>query len=372
MVDYKYVCLFAASWLTSFSVRADMNVAVIAPTDGDYKYYSEELINGAKVAVDEINENGGLKGKKVNLVQIDDPCDDTLSLTTAQMIAVNRSEEDKMHLVLGPQCINRTEKIAAVFSGAKIFQIHPTGSSRALYQTAHRGPVELVGYSEQQAVDFFRYYADNYADRKLAVVYDGSSPEMTGIAKEIQHHFTKAGLGEKLTAFSLEPFNGDARRIAQAVRAGGAEALFMMGGGEVTMQAVRYLKADDRNFVVFVNRCFSGSKFIRKMGEYADGIYILSLPSLSSNPDFAEDLVRLRLWGIEPDGLMAYGYLSVKMWEELVNRAGGFVYENLQKSLNKQLIRAGWGTVVYTDGEPDRSLKYAIYRFENGEYAQVY
>ena len=183
MVDYKYVCLFAASWLTSFSVRADMNVAVIAPTDGDYKYYSEELINGAKVAVDEINENGGLKGKKVNLVQIDDPCDDTLSLTTAQMIAVNRSEEDKMHLVLGPQCINRTEKIAAVFSGAKIFQIHPTGSSRALYQTAHRGPVELVGYSEQQAVDFFRYYADNYADRKLAVVYDGSSPEMTGIAK---------------------------------------------------------------------------------------------------------------------------------------------------------------------------------------------
>jgi len=157
-----------------------------------------------------------------------------------------------------------------------------------------------------------------------------------------------------------------------AVRAGGAEALFMMGGGEVTMQAVRYLKADDRNFVVFVNRYFSGSKFIRKMGEYADGIYILSLPSLSSNPDFAEDLVRLRLWGIEPDGLMAYGYLSVKMWEELVNRAGGFVYENLQKSLNKQLIRAGWGTVVYTDGEPDRSLKYAIYRFENGEYAQVY
>jgi len=146
----------------------------------------------------------------------------------------------------------------------------------------------------------------------------------------------------------------------------------MMGGGEVTMQAVRYLKADDRNFVVFVNRYFSGSKFIRKMGEYADGIYILSLPSLSSNPDFAEDLVRLRLWGIEPDGLMAYGYLSVKMWEELVNRAGGFVYENLQKSLNKQLIRAGWGTVVYTDGEPDRSLKYAIYRFENGEYAQVY
>lgn len=372
MVNYKYACLAAASWLMSFSARADMNVAIVAPTGGDFKYFSEELINGAKVAVDEINENGGLNGKKINLIQIDDPCDDTLSLTTAQMMAVNRSEEDKMHLVLGPYCINQAEKVASTYAAAQIFQIHPIGSSRALYQTVHRGPVELVGYSEQQAVDFFRYYAETYADRKLAVVYDGSNPEMTDIAKEIQHHFTKAGLGEKLTAFSLEPFNGDARRIAQAVKAGGAGALFMMGNGELTAETSRFLKADDADFVVFVNRYFGGRKLIRHMGDYANGIFILSLPSLTGNPNFAEDLVKLRLWGIEPDGLMAYGYLSMKMWQQLVQRAGNFVYDDLHKSLNKQLISVGWGNVVYTDGVPDRSLKYAIYRFENGEYTQVY
>ncbi len=372
MVNYKYACLSAVCWLVSFAARADINVAIITPTGGAYKYYSEELINGAKVAVDEINENGGLNGKKINLVQIDDPCDDTLSLTTAQMIAVNRSEEDKMYLVLGPQCANQTENIAHVFAEAKIFQIHPTGSSRALYQKAQRGPVEMVGYSEQQAVDFFRYYAANHAERKLAVVYDGSNPEMTGIAKEIQQHFAKAGMGEKLTAFALEAFKGDARRIARAVKAGGAGALFMMGGAELTTETARLLKADDSQFVIFVNRYFSGHKFIRKMENHAEGTYVLSLPSLSNNPDFAEDLVKLRLWGIEPNGLMAYGYLSVKMWEKLAKQADGFKYEDLQKMMNKQLIRTGWGTVVYTNGVPDRSLKYAIYRFENGEYTQVY
>ena len=126
--------MLACGLLWSFSVRADLNIALIAPTDGDFKYFSEELVNGAKVAVDEINESGGLLGKKINLIQIDDPCDDTLSLTTAQMMAVNRSQEDKMHLVLGPHCSNQAEKIADIFAAAEIFQILPIGGSPAVYK----------------------------------------------------------------------------------------------------------------------------------------------------------------------------------------------------------------------------------------------
>ena len=82
--------------------------------------------------------------------------------------------------------------------------------------------------------------------------------------------------------------------------------------------------------------------------------------------------MRLRLLGIEPEGLMAYGYLSVKLWGRTVNQAQKLCPAKLARSLNKKLVQTGWGNVVYTDGIPDRSLKYAIYRFENGEYAQVY
>ena len=364
-------------WLLSFlsmpyTVSADMNITVVTPVDGDFKYFSEELINGAKVAVDEINENGGLNGKKVNLIQIDDPCDDTLSLTTAQMIAVNRSDDDKMHLVLGPQCPNRTEEVADIFAKAQIFQIHPIGSSNILYNNKHKNVIEFIGFSEQQAVDFFRFYADNYADKKLAVVYDSSSQEKTEIAKEIQRHFTKAGMGEKLTAFSTDPSKGDGRLLAQAIKASGAEAVFLMGQAKLTTDAAKYLKADNPDFIVFVNRYFVGKKFLRQMGDQAEGVYVLALPPLNNNPNFAEDLVKLRLWGIEPEGLMAYGYLSVRLWQKLANTVGSFDYNEMHKTLNKQLVQTGWGNVVYTDGVPDRSLKYVIYRIEKGEYTQVY
>lgn len=372
-MNYKYIlpALFVFG-LAAFSARADMNVAVITPTSGDFKYFSEELINGAKVAVDEINETGGLQGKKVNLVQIDDPCDDTLSLTTAEMIAVNRSSADKMQLVIGPQCYHQTEKIARLFAAAKIFQIHPTGSSRALYLEPHPQVVEMVGFTEQQGIDFFRYYANSHGAYKLAVVYDGRNPELTEISREIQHLFTKDGLGEKLTAFSTESFAGDADKIAEQVRAHGAEAIFMLADADLTTATVLNLKKENPQMKVFVNRYFGGRKFIRALGNYAEGTYLISLPSLSGNPNFAENLVRLRLWGIEPEGLMAYGYLAVKLWQRLVESAGSTNYDKLQKKLDGQLMSAGWGNVVYTSGVPDRSLKYAIYRYENGEYTQVW
>ena len=372
MIDCKYAFLLACGLLWSFSVRADLNIALIAPTDGDFKYFSEELVNGAKVAVDEINESGGLLGKKINLIQIDDPCDDTLSLTTAQMMAVNRSQEDKMHVVLGPHCSNQAEKVADIFAAAEIFQILPIGGSPAVYKKNYRSLIEFVGSPEQQAADFFRYYTETYPGRRLAVAYNGQYPEMLAVAKEIQHLFTKAGQGSRLKAFDTGEFNGNARRIAQTVKAGNAEILFMLDRAEPTMETVRQLKADNPGFVIFTNRYFSSRKFARKLGSVAEGTYLLSLPPLQGNPNFAEDLVRLRLWGIEPEGLMAYGYLSVKLWGRTVNQAQSFAPAKLARSLNKKLVQTGWGNVVYTDGIPDRSLKYAIYRFENGEYAQVY
>lgn len=41
---------------------------------------------------------------------VDDQCDDRIAVSTAQMMAVNVSERDKMSLVIGPYCSNALQK----------------------------------------------------------------------------------------------------------------------------------------------------------------------------------------------------------------------------------------------------------------------
>ena len=374
MFLYKivYFLFFVFCSLFAFLARADINIAVIAPLSGDFKLYSEEIIGGVEIAVDEINEKGGLKKQKINLVRIDDPCGDVLSLTTAEMISLNRSQDDKIQLVIGPLCYNQSEKIADLFASSEIFQIHPLGGSRSLYQHSHKEVVEMLGDIKQQAVDFFRYYMNSHQEKKLAVVYDSTHPEMTEISREIQHLFTKSGLGDKLTAFSLEAFADNSEQLAKHLNETGVDVVFIMANSDLTIETILNVKKTNSEMIFFVNRYYGGYKLIRKLGSYAEGLYIVSLPSLTSNPNFAEYLVKLRLLGIEPVGLMPYGYLAVKMWEYLVEQEKGVNYKGLQNKLNNHLIPAGWGNVVYKDGIPDRSLKYVIYRYENEGYTQVW
>ena len=67
---------------------ADVNVAVVAPQSGSREMFGRELWEGAQIAVNELNENGGLEGEKVNLIMIDDRCDDRFAITMAQMMSL--------------------------------------------------------------------------------------------------------------------------------------------------------------------------------------------------------------------------------------------------------------------------------------------
>ena len=94
----KCFCLAAvlgilAGGAAFFPARAEVTLAVIAPKSGEYARAGEELFNGAKMAVQEINDNGGLNGEKLDMLTIDDRCDDRLAVSTAEMLTLLKSKK---------------------------------------------------------------------------------------------------------------------------------------------------------------------------------------------------------------------------------------------------------------------------------------
>ena len=89
---------------------ANVLIALVVPKEGNYKQQGIELINGVQKAVDEINNNGGILDKKINLMVIDDQCNDSIDISTAQMLTILK--QSKINLVIGPYCANSFEKVA--------------------------------------------------------------------------------------------------------------------------------------------------------------------------------------------------------------------------------------------------------------------
>ena len=113
-----------------------------------------------------------------------------MAISNAQMLAV--SKENPLNLVIGPYCANSFSQVADVFANAKIFQIIPTTVNYSQAKIIKRGLVKMLGYTNQQAVDFFQLYNTRFAGQKVAVVSnlaDGDSvQEAEAISKVFANH----------------------------------------------------------------------------------------------------------------------------------------------------------------------------------------
>ena len=147
---------------------------------------------------------------------------------------------------------------------------------------------------------------------------------------------------------------------------------YILGKSRSIAKLSRELKSEKKDFVIFTNKYQAQDDFNKIMGDLAEGSYFVALPSLKDNPNFAETLVKLRLLGVEPEGLSVYGYSAVKLWEELVEKADSFSYNKLASVLNSQSVDTGWGKTMFNNGNPQNSINYGIYQLQSGEYTQVY
>ena len=360
------MCLFAQN---AFSA---VNIGIIAPMAGEYQTAGQELISGVRTAVDEINNQGGLNGEKINLVMVDDQCDDRIAVSTAQMMAVNASARDKMSLVIGPYCSNALHKVAGIYAKAGIFQIIPTAASPRIKTDKYKGLVKMVGYQTRAAGDFFNFYQSHYPDRKVALIYDRNNKDIVDVAAALQKLFTDADKQAAFQSYNFQNFDDDYDAIAEKVIQDGNKIAYIMGRSKRVIRMSKALKSERKDFILFVNKYQAQKNFRDELGSKSEGVFVLSLPTLKDSPDFAETLVKLRLLGVEPEGLSVYGYSAVQLWKALVEKTDSFKYEKLAQALEESKFDTGWGEMAYNNGDPSNSITYGIYQIRNGEYTQVY
>lgn len=355
--------------LPTLAKADNVTIALVMPKAGSYQQQGTELTKGVQRAIDEINESGGLLGKKLELLAIDDQCSDGVAISTAQMLTILKQKNIK--LVIGPYCANSFDKVADIYAKGQIFQIIPTTVNYAQAKTIKKGLVKMLGYTNQQAKDFFDYYNSNMAGSQVAVIYNSSDAESTEEAKAIENEFRKHGKSVVLGSYFYELTDKDYKKLAEQVLADGNTAAFVLGYPKNIRKMSYALKDRNNDMTVFVNKYTAGSEFFKYMDGLANGVYFMALRGKEEDPEFAETLVKLRLNGFDADGLSLYGYSAVNLWKSLTNAAKSFDYNKVSNQAAKG-VKTEFGSQMFHNGAPSTSESYAIYRYEDGNMNKVY
>ena len=187
----------------------------IGPVTGAAAVYGLAVKNGAQIAVDEINADGGING-----YQIDDEHDAEKSVN-----AYNTLKDWGMQMIMGTVTSAPCVAVADKTMADNMFQITPSGSS---VECAQNPNVFRVCFSDpDQGAASATYIAENKLADKIAVIYDSSDVYSSGIyerfASEAANHGLDIVAAEAFTADSNKDFSTQLQKAKDA----GADLVFL-------------------------------------------------------------------------------------------------------------------------------------------------
>jgi len=341
---------------------AEIHIFAVVPKSGPYKVFGDELTFGAQVAVDQINDSGGLQGQKIQLSFIDDACNETLALSTAQMLSYHPLA--KPNLVIGPYCSDGLSEIAKTYQKAKIFQIVPAFLSTKEAKKSPSGIIKLFGNKESAATDIFDFYNTHFAGMKAAII---SSDENIDFDTSVLNTFKKHGKSALITQYHDSDFQS-LDELSETLVRNNESIIFMFSRPKHTAKIIRKVSAQNPKTIFITSRYLATSDFFLNTPENLDTTYFMALPELENNPEMAQNFVNLRLKSIEFKGLNIYGYTAVQLWAEMVQKNKTFSYNKLSSYIKKHGLKTSWGETFYNNGNTSKPLKYSFYKFKNGEF----
>jgi len=119
--------LFAIA-LTACQAPTDgdtIKIGYIGPLTGEAASFGVDILNGAKLAVDEINADGGIDGRQIKLIAEDGRCTGTDAASAAQKLI----NVDKVVAIVGGQCSGETLAAAPIAEAAEVVMVSSVSSS---------------------------------------------------------------------------------------------------------------------------------------------------------------------------------------------------------------------------------------------------
>ena len=147
-----------------------LKIGLVCPLSGSNAISGTVLLNAAQMAVDEINEAGGINGSiPVELISVDDEAVPATSVTAVQKLV----EQDKVNVVIGSHPSSCTLANMEITKAAKIPQITPGSSNATITQSGNDYIYRMTTTDTTNAKTLLKY-CQSLGYTKIAMCYESS------------------------------------------------------------------------------------------------------------------------------------------------------------------------------------------------------
>lgn len=361
--------LICAVFLLTSCSQTPIKIGLIADLTGRASEIGISGRNGAEIAVEEINEQGGIKGRRINLIVKDDKGFPDEAVKVDQELL----EEDIL-LSIGHFTSGTGIAGIKVFAEAGKLMVSPTMSSESL--TGIDDCFLRVIDSNKKQGEILADTAINISkNKKIAVVYEKNNAPYT---EEVCKYFIQRfeGMGGNIVMYDsfVSSPNVDFDTIVNEICASGADGVLIVAGGLDLAVITQKVKKYNSNIDIYSGAWAMTGDLIKSGGKAVEGLF---LPGIYDKNNKNLKCIEFRnkylaKYGEEPTFASIYSYETVYMIFEALKECNK-KYDTL--SIKNNIIKLGTFKGIYNDfqidknGDTDRG--YYLFQVKNAEFVRV-
>jgi branched-chain amino acid transport system substrate-binding protein len=346
-----------------------IRIGVAGAHSGDLASYGLPTVNAVKLYVDEVNKNGGIDGRMVELYIEDDVCKPEVATNTASKLV-----SDKVVAVIGHICSGATKAALGIYKDAGILVISPSATNPALTQNGeYPNFLRTIAPDDAQAKLEVDFGVDTLKIKKFAVLHDKGDygKGLAEFAKLFLDNSTAEGV-EVVLYEGITPGAVDYSAVVQKIKRSGAEAVIFGGYHPEASKIVTQMRKKQIDIPFISDDGVKDDTFIKVAGEFAEGVYATGPKDTSTNPLNIKAVEEHKAaYQSDPGAFFINGYSAIMAILNAVDKADSTDYAAVSNALRTEYVETPLGSISFDQGGDAIGVGFSVYQVQNGMYVEI-
>jgi branched-chain amino acid transport system substrate-binding protein len=323
---------------SSGSDKNSIKIGVNLELSGGVASYGESLEKGIDIAVAEINKSGGIDGKKLDVIKVDNKSD----AAEATSAAIKLTSQDKVTAIIGAATSGDTVAQAQIANDTKTVLLTPSGTSPNV-TVGDNGKVNEFVFRTSFIDPFQGTVAANFATKELkikkaAIFADSASDYAKGLADSFKKTFESKG-GKVVAEEAYVGKDTDFRSTLTRIKAKNPEFIFIPGYYEEVGLIIKQARELGITVPFMGADGWDSPKLVELAGAGALNNTFITNHYSSEDPDKAIQkfvtTFKGKNDGTSPNAFNALGYDTIYLLKDAIERAGSTDSSKIKDALAK-------------------------------------
>jgi branched-chain amino acid transport system substrate-binding protein len=342
-------------------------IGVAGPHSGDLAPYGIPTKEAVEMLAADLNAKGGLLGRPVKLLVLDDQCKPEIAANVATAMVSQGAQA-----VVGHICSGAARAALGIYKEAKIITISPAATNPPLTQSGdYPNFFRTIAPDDKQGQLAATFVTAKLGAKTVAIIHD-KGDYGKGFADFARAALEKGGLARVVLYEGITPGAMDYSAVIQKVRHAGADAVIYGGYHPEASKLVTLMKKKRVDIPFVGPDGLMGNGLLSIAGANAEGVYATGPMDVSKYPlNQQVHAAYVKQYGREPGMFFDQGAAAWQALVAAIQKAGGTDDRAVEKALKGNLVETSIGRIKFDAHGDAEGVGFAVYQVRNGAFVEV-